>query len=313
MTVVEPGLLTTVQDKGRWGYQSFGMPVAGVMDRYALAAANLLAGNPEDAAVLEMTLQGGVFRFDGDSRAAVCGADMGAELDGRKIPNWSCVDIPAGGVLRFGFAAEGCRAYLAPAGGIDVPLIQGSRSTFLKAGIGGFGGRALRAGDELGTGPAGHCAERVLPAQFVPRYGPDIVLRVLPGPQDDYFTPAGLETFFSESYRIANEADRMGYRLEGPPVAHKGAADIVSDALCQGAVQIPGHGRPIVMMADRQTCGGYAKIGTVIGPDLRLLAQGKPGDRVRFVRVGVEQAEAALYEERATYGLIRAALGGMKT
>jgi len=309
VTVIEPGLLTTIQDKGRWGYQSLGMPVAGAMDRYALAVSNLLVGNPRDVAVLEMTLQGGVFRFDTDIAVAICGADMHAVLDGKKIPNWSCFFVPAGSVLSFGIAAEGCRSYLSIAGGSDVPLVQGSRSTFLKAGIGGFKGRALKKGDKLGFGPGVFSIERVLPAQFIPRYGNDIILRVLSGPQDDLFERVGLETFFRETFTVTSEADRMGYRLEGPLIKHTGKADIVSDALCQGAIQIPGHGRPIVMMADRQTSGGYAKIGTVIGPDLCWLAQGKPGDRVRFIQVSVEQAEAALYSERATYDLIATALG----
>ncbi len=301
--VVQSGLFTTVQDKGRWGYQAYGMPVAGAMDRYAHRAANILLGNDPDEAALEMTLMGGTYRFRDAAWVAVCGADMQGTLDGAPIQNWSSLFVPAGGELSFQYAAAGCRAYLAVQGGFDVPLVLGSRSTYTRGGIGGVEGRALKSGDVLKHGPAGagRVSARTLPADLVPLYGGEVVLRVLLGPQDDFFTQAGLDTLFGGRYVISDEADRMGYRLEGAKIEHGKKPDIVSDALCQGAIQVPGHGMPIVMMADRQTTGGYAKIGAVIGPDLSLLAQAKPGDAVRFALCTEAEAVAALREEQARY------------
>lgn len=310
ITVINPGLFTTVQDTGRWGYQAYGMPVAGAMDRYAYKAANLLVGNKPDAAVLEMTMKGGSFRFEQDCHVAVCGADMQAALNGQKVANWSCFTVAAGSELSFDFAVSGCRAYVAVHGGIDVPLVLGSRSTYTRAFVGGFEGRALKTGDSIPVGNEVLCAVRAyfLPSHFVPCYTSEISLRVLLGPQDDLFDDSGIETLFNGSYCITSEADRMGYRLEGNVIKHKGKADIVSDALCQGAIQVPGHGMPIIMMADRQTTGGYTKIGTVIGPDLALLAQAKPGDMVTFKRCTDEQAVAALKGEYDCYMQIAAAL-----
>ncbi|MEK6696067.1 MAG: biotin-dependent carboxyltransferase family protein [Candidatus Deferrimicrobiota bacterium] len=304
--VVAPGFLTTVQDEGRRGYRAFGMSWAGPMDRYAHAAANLLAGNPSGAAALEMTMAGGSFRFDEAAYVAVCGAEMGAEVNGAPTGNWCAFPVPAGGTLSFGTVRTGCRAYLAVRGGIDVPEVLGSRSTYTRAGIGGLGGRALAAGDLLapGEGGNGETCPRSLSAPLIPSCGGEIRLRVLPGPQDDMFTPGGITTFFSAPYAVTDRNDRMGYRLDGPAVRHVGAADIVTDALMPGAVQVPGDGIPIVMAADCPTTGGYAKIGTVIGTDLRLLAQARRGDTVYFIRCPEEAAITALREERAAYAAI---------
>jgi biotin-dependent carboxylase-like uncharacterized protein len=305
ITVLTPGLFTTVQDAGRWGYQAYGMPVAGAMDRFAYRMANILAGNQENAAVLEMTIKGDAFRFEKECLVAVCGADMQGSLSGAQIRNWSSFLVPAGSELAFDYAASGCRTYLAVHGGFNVPEVLGSCSTYTRAAVGGLEGRTLKAGDILKPGGEAQTPVRpqTLPAQFIPQYHSEIILRVLLGPQDDLFEPEGIATLFSGSYVISSEADRMGYRLEGTPVKHKSKPDIVSDALCQGAIQVPGHGMPIVMMADRQTTGGYAKIGTVIGPDLSLLAQAKPGDAVRFVQCTDEEAVGALKEERERYAL----------
>jgi biotin-dependent carboxylase-like uncharacterized protein len=285
------------------------MPLAGAMDRYALAAANLLAGNPPGAAVLEMTLSGGSFRFGEAAYVALCGADMGAALDGIPAGNWVAFPVATAATLSFGPAVRGCRAYLAVFGGIDVPMVLGSRSTYLRAGVGGFGGRALAEGDMLRIGPApadGHLPlRRCLPGRLVPPEAENVRLRVHPGPQEDMFASDGIATFFSSAYTVTGRNDRMGYRLEGPAVRHKGEADIITDALVPGAVQVPGDGMPIVMMADCQTSGGYAKIGTVIGPDLRLLAQSRSGDTVRFLRCPEDEAISALREERAAYAAIR--------
>ncbi|EGO64949.1 biotin-dependent carboxyltransferase family protein [Acetonema longum] len=302
-TVTNPGLLTTIQDEGRWGYQAYGMPVAGAMDRYAYRVANLLAGNKDGAAVIEMTLMGAAFRFDTDLLIAVCGADMQAALDGVSVTNWSSFWVKRGSELTFGYVRTGCRAYLAVHGGINVPDVLGSRSTYTRAKVGGLQGRALLAGDTLAAGQdkTGAPRPRMLQPTCIPSQNPNIDLRVLLGPQDTMFAPEAIATFFRSPYTVTDEADRMGYRLEGEKIAHTGKADIISDALCLGAIQIPAHGMPIIMMADRQTTGGYAKIGTVIGPDLRKLAQAKPGDAVRFRQVMEEAAVEALRLERQTY------------
>lgn len=313
--VVQAGLLSTVQDEGRWGYQAFGMPVAGAMDMYAHRAANMLVGNAGAAATLEMTMLGGSFICERDCYVAVCGADMQATLNGQPLKNWSSMRLVAGDELVFGFAVSGCRAYLAIYGGFDVPLVMGSRSTYTRGVIGGLEGRALKVGDVLGAGTDYDGAPRAaeLAAEFVPTYTEDLRLRVLLGPQDDRFSAAGIETFFGNTYTIGNEADRMGYRLEGMTIEHLEKADIISDALCLGAVQVPGHGLPIVMMADRQTTGGYTKIATVISADLVLLAQAKPGDRVTFVQCDDETACAALAAKEGVYERMAASLCAQAT
>jgi len=300
---IKPGLFTTVQDEGRWGYQAYGMPVAGAMDRYAYRLANHLAGNRKGAAVLEMTMLGGAFEFQNDCLVSICGADMQANLDGARVPNWSAFQVSAGSVLSFDYVAAGCRTYLAVRGGIKAPPVLGSRSTYTRAGVGGLEGRPLKAGDILQAGiDLGSGAQpATLPEQFTARYDQEQTLRVIMGPQDDMFTAGGIRTFLESKYTVSNEADRMGYRLEGPKIEHAGKADIISDALPEGAVQVPAHGMPIVMMADRQTTGGYPKIATVIGPDLSLLAQARPGDTVCFHSCSDEEALNILRSEEQRY------------
>ncbi|WP_188398914.1 biotin-dependent carboxyltransferase family protein [Sporomusa sp. GT1] len=308
ITTIHPGLFTTVQDEGRWGYQAFGMPVAGAMDCYAYYAANILAGNKPAAAVLEMTLRGGHFRFEADYYVSICGADMQARLNGTPVKNWSGFLVAAGSELVFDYAISGCRSYVAVNGGINTPVVLGSRSTYTRAAVGGLDGRALQAGDVIPIGKDADAAprtSRLLPVEFIPAYRDQVELRVLLGPQDDYFSEAGITTFFTSTYCISTEADRMGYRLEGSVIEHKEKADIISDALCQGAIQVPGHGMPIIMMADRQTTGGYTKIGTVIGPDLSLLAQAKPGDSIVFKKCSEDEAEAVFALGREAYGRLQ--------
>lgn len=306
ITLLTAGFFTTIQDEGRWGYQAFGMPVAGAMDRYAYRVANLLAGNKPGAAVIEMSMLGASFKCDANQMVAIAGADMQATLNGNPVSNWSSFIMPKGSELKLGCAVSGCRAYLAVRGGIDIPGVLGSRSTYTRAKVGGLQGRALRQGDVLDIGQDldGEAGPRVLEAQYIPQYEPEITLRVLLGPQDDMFTAEAIATLFDSEYVITDEADRMGYRLQGPKITHIDKADIISDALPFGAIQIPAHGMPIIMMADRQTTGGYAKIGTVIGPDLSKLAQAKPGDRVRFEKTGDAEAVETLRAERQSYLLI---------
>lgn len=299
--VLAPGLLTTVQDRGRHGYQAFGMPVAGAVDEYAFRVANLFVGNEENAAALEITLLGPTLKVLEPAVIAITGADLGAMLNGEPLPLWQAVAVKAGDEISFTGVKSGCRAYLAIAGGIDVPVVMGSRSTYLRGNIGGLDGRALKAGDKLAAGePPAAVRMRVgrrVPPEFIPIYGNDITLRVVLGPQDDHFTPAGRETFLTGEYVVTNEADRMGYRLDGPKIEHAGSPDIISDGVPLGAVQVPAHGFPIIMLSDRQTTGGYPKIATVISVDIYRIGQAKPGDKVRFVAVSREEAIRLLREQ----------------
>jgi biotin-dependent carboxylase-like uncharacterized protein len=308
ISVLQPGLLTTVQDQGRPGHRAFGMPVAGAADRWSFAVANLLAGNPPGAAALELTLLGGTFRFALGGYAALAGADMQATLDGAPVAPWSAFPVAAGAVLALGAARAGVRAYLAVRGGVDVPPVLGSRSTYTRARVGGLSGRALAKGDlvPVGGGDGPEPGPRRLPAELTPSHGGEVVLRAIPGPQEDRFHPHGLATLFSHPYRVTPQNDRMGFRLEGPPVRLLGAADIVTDALLPGAVQVPGNGQPIVMMVDCQTTGGYAKIATVIGPDLARLAQARSGESVRFARCTQEEAVEALRAEQRSLAAVEA-------
>jgi biotin-dependent carboxylase-like uncharacterized protein len=279
------------------------MPVAGVMDRFAYNFANTMAGNQPGAAVLEMTLRGATFRFETDSYVSVCGANMQGMLNDRRIKPWSSFHIPAGSELSFGYAVSGCRAYLAVNGGMATSPVMGSRSTYARAAIGGHEGRALQPGDKLAIGegrkmPAG---EKIISSRILPCYGNEIILRVIPGPQDDHFTAAGIETFFNSTYTVTSRNDRMGFTFEGPVIEHRSGPDIVSDAVYPGAVQVPGRGMPIVMMMDCQTTGGYPKIGTVIGADLCRLAQAKAGNKVYFTLCSDAEAVALLREEHQHY------------
>jgi len=318
ITVQKPGLLTTVQDDGRPGYRAFGMPVAGALDPDAYRIANLLVNNDRGAAAIEMTLLGGSFRFEASALVGIAGADLQAKLDDAPVPGFTSLRIPAGGVLSFSGAKEGCRAYLAVRGGIEVPVVLGSRATYTRARVGGFLGRALAKGDVLTVGGAKAAAapaqagERMsLPDPLVPRYDRAVELRVVPGPQDDRFPPSTVETFLGAEFKVTNRNDRMGYQLSGPLLTHLGGADIVSDGNVPGAVQVPGSGSPFVMMADCATVGGYAKIATVISADLPRLAQAKAGDLVRFVRCDQGEAVAALRVREAWFeDIARAILAG---
>jgi antagonist of KipI len=303
ITVIKPGMLTTIQDQGRIGYRGYGMPVSGVMDRYAATMANLLAGNQPEAAVLEMTMLGATLAFDSESYVSFCGADMQTKLNGQAVNNWSSFYVPAGSELVFGYATSGCRGYLAINGGIDVPEVMGSRSTYTRAAIGGFEGRALKTGDLIATekSDAVPSAGRELPDLYIPEYENEISLRVILGPQADLFTMNGVQTLLNCRFTVSPRNDRMGILLEGNKVEHVNGPDIISDALCAGAIQVPGDGQPIIMMADCQTTGGYAKIGFVISPDLSKLAQAKAGDTVTFVECSDLEAVTLLAVENLSY------------
>ena len=292
--VLRAGLLTTVQDRGRFGYQKFGVPVSGAVDEIALRVANLLVGNPEGAAALEVTALGPKLRFLADAVVAFTGAEIEGDLDGRPLPGYTSLQVRAGQILDVRACTRGLRSYLAIAGGVDVPVLLASRSTCLVASFGGFRGRALMIGDVLTVGPSPSSSdilERRVPDAWRGRQAGPVTLRVVLGPQDDAFTEEGRRTFLESIYRVTPHADRMGYRLEGPVIAHKGSADILSDWVPLGAVQVPGDGKPIILLADRQTTGGYPKIATVIKPDLGLVAQLRSGDVLAFRAVCVAEAQ----------------------
>ena len=298
--IQEPGLQTTVQDTGRNGCQIYGVPVSGAMDAFALRAANLLVGNDDRHATLEITALGPRLSFGSSSWIAVTGADLSPTLDGAPLPMWESVRVEAGSVLAFGPPKDGMRAYLAVVGGIDVPVVMGSRSTYLKGGFGGYEGRALRAGDVvrcLYPVDREFVRRRLPPGVSVPVYGHSHELRVIMGPQDAAFTADAVSTFLSSIYTISMDSDRMGYRMEGPSLEHIAGADIVSDGTTLGAVQVPGDGTPIVLLADRGVTGGYTKIATVITADIGKLGQAMPGDTVSFHKVSIEEAHAAYREQ----------------
>ena len=309
--VIRPGPLTTVQDGGRHGYQQYGVPPSGALDDYAFRIGNILVGNEENAAALEITLSGCRLRVLRETAVAVTGADLTPTLNGNLMRMYETVPVGSGDVLSFPRIKSGCRAYLAVAGGIDVPLVMGSAATYVRSGIGGIEGRALRSGDIIRTGEAAIArAGARIPPRFVPDYSSTAELRVILGPQDNYFTETAINTFLNSVYAVSPQADRMGYRLEGPRLQHKAGADIVSDGIPAGAVQVPGDGLPIVLLADRPTTGGYAKLATVLTADLSRLAQAKPGDRVRFSRVSEAAAVTALREYEQKMATVRRLLTG---
>ena len=297
--VIKAGMLTTVQDAGRIGYQQYGVPVSGVMDNYAYRAANLLVGNEAEEAVLEVTLLGPEIEFSHEMVIAVTGGDLSPQLNKQDLSMWQSHLVKAGDRLSFKGMRNGCRSYIAFDGGLEVPQVMGSRSTYTRGRIGGVEGRALKAGDRLRVRQADQkpdtLKDRLISSVQMPVSDPQII-RVVPGPQDDAFTDEGISTFYRESYTVTNESDRMGCRLEGPVIEHHSEADIISDGIAMGAVQVPGHGMPIIMMADRQTTGGYTKIATVISADLPKMAQMKPGSRITFQQITVEEAQQLLIE-----------------
>lgn len=295
--VLKPGLFTTIQDRGRWGYQSYGVGIAGALDPFAFSVANLLVGNPEGAAGLEITLQGPALKFHREAAVAITGADLDPKLESQSIPNWACVSFPSGAMLSFKGKKSGVRAYLAVSGGIDVPPVMGSRSTYLLGKFGGLEGRALRAQDLLPLGPlpgnGPDLGEKSFPAQLRPPYRKDPVLRVVMGPFDEFFSEEGKQDFLSTRYTITAQSDRMGYRLQGTPITRRKKEELITCGLANGTIQVPPNGQPILLLADRQTIGGYPIIATLIHADLPLVAQSAPGDQLCFSPVSADEARQA--------------------
>jgi len=299
LLVEDAGPQSTVQDLGRRGSLRVGIPPSGPMDREAFLLANRLVGNADDAAGIECTLIGPRLQFPDERWVAITGAAMPATLNGQRVPRWGAFQVEAGDVLRLGAAETGVRAYVAISGGIDTPPVLGSRATYLRGGLGGWQGRALRKGDALPLGPASGGGPAAVRERHIPDYGREPVVRVVLGPQDDRFMARGIETLFAAPYEMTQQSDRMGARLRGGRVEHARGHDIVSDGVPLGGIQVVGDGQPIVLMADRQSTGGYTKIGTVCSFDVGRVSQVKPGQRLSFQRVTVAESHDLLRALRA--------------
>jgi len=294
MHVLAPGPQTTVQDAGRFGQLRFGIPPSGAIDRFAFLAANRLVGNDDAAAVLECTLAGPTLAFESACAVAVTGAEMPVSLNRTSVGRWATLSVQPGDVLTLGTARAGLRGYIAVSGGIDVPPVLGSRSTYLRGKLGGFGGRALRQGDRLGILPGTAGRPWRIARRAIPRYAAEIAVRAVLGPQHERFTAEAIAQFLAGLYVMLPQSDRMGARLRGPRIAHASGPDIVSDGIALGAVQVPGDGQPIVLLHDRQSTGGYTKLATVCSFDIGRLGQLRPGQHLRFEAVTIEQAHAML-------------------
>lgn len=326
--VLRPGLLTTIQDLGRYGYQKYGVIVSGAMDTYSLRVANLLVGNDQTEAVLEITLMGPTLEFTEASLIAITGGDLSPTVNGKAVPKWRPVYLEKGSVLKFGACRSGCRAYLAIAGGYNVAKVMGSKSTYLRAGIGGFEGRQLKTGDVL-TVNAPHdtavqysryLAKQVGANSFatVPWYvgrepvlagNNDITVRVAAGGQYEYFASQSKAAFWDGIFHVTPQSDRMGYRLSGAKLSLAEALELVSEAVALGTVQVPPDGNPIILLADRQTTGGYPKIGQVAQVDIAAIAQLKPGGTIRFQEITVDEAEQLYLEREKTIDNLQTAIG----
>jgi biotin-dependent carboxylase-like uncharacterized protein len=296
--VQAPGLFTTVQDLGREGFGPMGVSPSGAADPISLRLGNRLVGNAEGAAALEMTLLGGAFLFPEGAIVALAGSDFGASLDGAPVCPWTSVEARPGQALRLGPTRSGARCYLCVQGGIAVKPFLGSASTHILSGLGGFDGRPLRKGDVLNIGsllPSSR--KRTLAPQALERLSPRTVLRVTPGPQSDWFPESSRHLFYSAAYRVSEESNRMGLRLEGAPIPENSGGQMISEGVSLGAIQIPHGGQPIILFVEQQTTGGYPKIANVISADLPGVGQLRPRDEIRFERVDWQAARSLLQEQ----------------
>lgn len=316
ITVIKPGLLSTIQDLGRYGYQRFGVISSGAMDPLAHRIANMLVGNDENQPTLEITLLGPTLKFEADALISICGGDLSPEINGKSVHTWRSIFVKKGSELRFGACNAGCRAYLAVAGGFKVPTVMNSKSTYLRAEIGGFHGRALKQGDQLPIQMPEGFAKQML--EYLQRktknhpfkqmkwsigsgllsiYRKESPIHVMEGREFHLFSKESKESFFSSSFEVTAKSDRMGYRLKGSPLHLEKRAEMVSEAVSFGTIQIPSDGNPIILLADRQTTGGYPKIGQIATVDIPLVAQAKPGDSLSFKKISHVEAQR-LYLKR---------------
>ncbi|MBA1336629.1 MAG: Allophanate hydrolase 2 subunit 2 [Firmicutes bacterium] len=302
ITVNDPGLQSTIQDLGRWGYQSKGYSVGGAMDHFALKAANILIGNDPGEACLEMTFKGVEVTFPCRAVIAVTGADMKPSLNGKPLEMWASYLVNSGDVLKLGVAQAGLRTYLSVKGGFAFKPFLGSKSTSLQEKSGSNAGQALQKGSTLPISfsdiPDDY-APKKMKASLIPAYYHENrkEIRVIGGPFEDSFTQKGIQTFYDSEYTVGHEISRVGYRLEGQPIEYEGEAGrLISLSMTTGSIQVPGGGMPIILCAERRTHGGYPVIATVISVDMSKVAQCRPGDKIRFVKVSLEEAHRLLKE-----------------
>ena len=299
--VLEPGVLTTVQDLGRYGFSQFGVPPSGALDSFSARVGNLLVGNREEEACLEITVMGLKLKTLAELVIAITGGDLFPTLNGEPVEIWSTHVLVEEDVIAFKSIRKGCRSYLAINGGFEVPRIMESRSTYLSGKFGGLEGRPLRRGDILYARdillPLGRLGIR-FPGDWIPPLEKEVLLKVIPGPQDHHFTEEGFKTFYSASYQVTPQCDRMGVRLDGPGIERRPDVEesIISEGLTSGAIQVPGDGKPMIILTELVT-GGYTKIATVISTDIPKVAQMKPGDRARFEPISIERAHALLKKQ----------------
>ncbi|WP_227939794.1 biotin-dependent carboxyltransferase family protein [Alkalihalobacillus deserti] len=315
LTILKPGLLTTIQDLGRIGYQKHGIIISGAMDSVSLRLANLLVGNEEDEGVLELTLSGPTLRFEKDTLIAITGGDLSPTINQKEIPLSKAVHVKKGSVLTFGPSKYGCRSYLACAGGFQITKVFGSMSTYLRASLGGFHGRALKQGDvielrmpsqlsknliqsiPLTEGRAFQASRWTMSQALLPSSTQERGVRLIKGPQFSDFTKVSQEVLWSKAFKISPQSDRMGCRLEGEPLRLEKSMEVLSEPVTLGTIQVPPDGNPIILLADRQTIGGYPKVAQVAAVDLPIIAQAKPGDQLFFKEILLEEAEQ-LYLQR---------------
>lgn len=310
LNILKPGLFTSVQDLGRFGFQKYGVITSGAMDQVAHRIANILVGNPEHAPTLEMTIIGPKLEFNRDCLISICGGKSEPKIDDIPIKCWRQVFVKQGSVLEVGPISDGCRAYLAVAGGFNIPNVLGSKSTYFRAKLGGYKGRNLKAGDQIPvdtpsklsqhivetltqkrTEKPFHEANWLINSAIIPNYREHPSLRVMKGRQFHLFDQTSQTNFFEKPYTITPQSDRMGYRLTGPSLNLNEQHDMISEAVSFGTIQVPADGNPIILLADRQTTGGYPKIGQIAAVDLPLIAQAKPGATVRFIEITQAQAQ----------------------
>ncbi len=285
--ILKTGLLTTIQDTGRRGYQKYGVPVSGAMDKYSHKLANILVDNNPKEATLEINMLGPKIQFMSDECISITGADLQPKINENPVEMYKSIYIKKGSILSFGGMKKGLRSYIAFAGGMAVEKVMGSKSYYSKADL----GTKIEANKIININSSNKNIKRQVGDKFIPEIKNKTKLRVVLGPQIDYFTKKGIDTFLNNTYQITNNSDRMGYRLEGDAIEHKNKADIISDGLSRGAVQVPGSKKPIIMMSDCQTTGGYAKIGYIIKEDIDKLAQLKPGNKVEFEKISINEAQ----------------------
>ena len=296
--VFKSGLFSTIQDSGRIGYQNEGVVVSGAMDSFAHKVGNILVGNKQNSASLEITMMGPTLQALKDNVISICGANLSPKINGKLIGNWKTVKIKKDQILSFGQPVSGIRAYIAVSGGFSVSEVLNSYSTYAKGKIGGFNGRVLKEDDILEVNdPVKSKVGIGLSWTTIPDYNPDKPVRVILGPDTKRFTPNGIKTLLNSQYRVTNAADRMGYRLNGPTIKHKNGADIISDATNIGTVQVPKDGKPIILMSDHQTTGGYTRIANVISMDIPLIAQRYPGQTICFQETSIVKAQS-LYKQQ---------------